>query len=303
LAKSVGSNIFDKVLCTYVPSRHPYEFINAEDFLLLVNNIPETTAQEFRAEFTKLSGLPYSYNAPRIIELDGFGEVQNASVSVAVSAIINGEFGSALSANITATNSPTSYTISSGTLPTGLSLNATTGRISGTPTAAGDGMVVGITASNAGGNGSANLTFNISKASQTISGLAASVTKTYGDAVFGLNAASSANLTVTYSSSNTAVATISGGNVTIVAPGNTTITASQAGNANYAASSSVATLTVNKKTLSLTGVAVASKIYDGSTSATINGTLSGVVGSDVITLTGTVRSQRGRALIVDIWAF
>jgi hypothetical protein len=77
LAKSVGSNIFDKVLCTYVPSRHPYEFINAEDFLLLVNNVQETTAQDFRAEFTKLSGLPYSYNAPRIIELDGFGEVQN----------------------------------------------------------------------------------------------------------------------------------------------------------------------------------------------------------------------------------
>jgi hypothetical protein len=84
-------------------------------------------------------------------------------------ATINGTVGTPLSANITATNSPTSYAISSGTLPSGLSLNGTTGLISGTPTAAGNGTVVAVTATSAGGTSApANLTFNIAPILPTI---------------------------------------------------------------------------------------------------------------------------------------
>ncbi len=158
LAKSLGSNTFDRVLFTYVPPRHPYEFVNAADALLLANNVTETTAQEFRAEFTKLSGLPYNYNAPRIIELDGFGVAPTPTplptpvITSGTSA--SGTVGTAFTYQITATNNATAYGASG--LPAGLTLNATSGRIRGTPTAAGN-FTVNLTATNAGGTSNATV--------------------------------------------------------------------------------------------------------------------------------------------------
>jgi hypothetical protein len=70
-----------------------------------------------------------------------------------------GAVGTAFSYQITATNSPTSY-ILSGSLPSGLSFNASTGTINGTPTANGV-SVVTISATNAGGTGTANLTIAV----------------------------------------------------------------------------------------------------------------------------------------------
>lgn len=112
--------------------------------------------------------------------------------------------------------------------------------------------------------------------------------KTYGDATFALTATASSGLAVSYASSNTAVATVSGSTVTIVGAGSTIITASQAGNGTYCAATSVdQSLTVNTKTLTVTGAAATSKTYDGTTDAVITGTLSGIVGADDVTLTGT----------------
>jgi Concanavalin A-like lectin/glucanases superfamily/Putative Ig domain len=67
--------------------------------------------------------------------------------------------GSAFSYQITATNAPTSYGATS--LPLGLSVNMTTGLISGTPTGAGT-FNVDLSASNASGTGSATLVLSIS---------------------------------------------------------------------------------------------------------------------------------------------
>ncbi len=70
----------------------------------------------------------------------------------------SGTVGSAFSYQITASNSPVSY--ASGPLPAGLTLNATTGMISGVPTSAGA-YTVTISAINAGGAGTLNLTLTI----------------------------------------------------------------------------------------------------------------------------------------------
>ena len=155
-------------------------------------------------------------------------------------ATINGRVGISLSANITATNTPTTYALASGSWPAGLSLNSTTGIISGIPTAAGNGTVVVVRASNTTGNGTGNFTFNISKGTQTISGVATTLSKAAGSAAYSLNAKVSSNLTLSYASSNTSVATVAAnGTVTVGRAGTTTLTVSQAGNANYNAASSV----------------------------------------------------------------
>jgi len=175
------------------------------------------------------------------------GTVSQAGVAPTVTAAtIPGTFGVALSANVVASQNPTSYAISSGTLPAGLSLNPTTGAITGTPTAAGTGVVVNVTASNATGTSApANLTFDIAKAAQTITGLSTADSKYTTAPSYNLTATASSGLTVTYTSSNEAVATVSGSAVTIVGPGTTTITAIQAGDNNYnAASNLTQTLTI-----------------------------------------------------------
>src|SRR5439155_21188355 len=73
--------------------------------------------------------------------------------------------GVAFSYQITATNNPTSYNATG--LPPGLSVNTSTGLISGTPTTAGTYSVT-ISATNAGGTGSATLTLTIKPAAPVI---------------------------------------------------------------------------------------------------------------------------------------
>jgi hypothetical protein len=89
--------------------------------------------------------------------------------------------------------------------------------------------------------------------------------KTYGvgvAAAFTLTATTTSPLTVTYVSSNPAVATVVGKVVTIKGVGTTTITALQAGSITYAAAEPVAqTLTVNKKSQTITFAEIANKTY------------------------------------------
>jgi hypothetical protein len=170
-----------------------------------------------------------------------------STIPVVLPSTINGTVSTALNTNITAAYSPTSYAVVNGTLPDGLSLNATTGAISGTPTTATvDSTVVLVRATNSSGSGTGNLTFTIAKASQSISGVASTLSLTTGAAAYSLNASVSSNLTLSYSSSNTSVATVaSNGTVTVVGAGSTILTVSQAGNSNYDPASSVfQTLTV-----------------------------------------------------------
>ena len=215
----------------------------------------------------------------------------NAVIPVVTGASLNGNVGTPFTYNIMATNAPTSYAVSSGTLPNGLTLNTTTGQISGTPTTAGS-FSVDVTATNVGGTSTpATLSFTIGLSNQTITfGVLSSVT--YGVAPYTLTATASSTLPVSFASSNTAVATISGTTITIVGAGTTTITASQAGDSNYnPATNVVRALTVNQKALTITGVTADNKVQDGTTAATLSGTptLVGVeaVDNGNVTVTGT----------------
>lgn len=131
------------------------------------------------------------------------------------------------------------------------------------------------------------LVTDASKTDQTIT-FNAIAPKKYGGANFNLTATASSGLTVTYTSSNTDVATISGKSVTIKNVGTTVITAKQAGNATYNPAANVTqNLVINPKSLTVSSAVANSKVYDGTTDATISGTLTGIVGTDTVVLNGT----------------
>src|SRR5208337_4340347 len=73
----------------------------------------------------------------------------------------SGTVSRAFSYNITATNSPTSYNATG--LPAGLSVNTSSGAITGTPTASGTSSVT-ISAINSSGTGTATLTLVVAPA-------------------------------------------------------------------------------------------------------------------------------------------
>ena len=106
----------------------------------------------------------------------------------------------------------------------------------------------------------------------------------------GLQIGDLGNETFTYSSSESSVATIdsSTGAVAVVGVGSTTISASFAGNDWCKAGSVSYTLTVTPATVTVSGFTASNKTYDGTTTATLSGgTVTGLVGNDVVTATAT----------------
>ena len=161
------------------------------------------------------------------------------------SASLTGKVAVAFSEAISATGSPSSFALATGTLPAGLSLDSDTGVISGQPSAAGS-FSVTVTASNSSGTSSpATIDFTIDKGDQSITVLAATATKFTTDVPYSLGVAATSGLAVSYASSEIGVATFSGGTVTLVGAGSTTLTASQAGDDNWNPATDVTqTLTV-----------------------------------------------------------
>jgi hypothetical protein len=91
--------------------------------------------------------------------------VPTAQPPVVASGSASGTYGTAFTYNISATNSPTSYNATG--LPTGLSVNTSSGAISGTPTQTGS-FTVNLSATNAGGTGNGTLALTINKKSATV---------------------------------------------------------------------------------------------------------------------------------------
>lgn len=126
-----------------------------------------------------------------------------------------------------------------------------------------------ITASQAGNgiyNAAADVqrSFTIGKAPQSIT-FGALAAKVLGDSAFSLGATAGSGLAAAYASSNPAVATVSGSMVTLVGAGTSTLTASQSGNGNYLAATDVGqTLTVNKRSQSITFATLPEKVFGDS---------------------------------------
>ena len=91
--------------------------------------------------------------------------IKPAAPVISSATTASGTVNQAFSYQITASNSPTSYNATN--LPAGLSVNTSSGAITGTPTAAGTSSVT-ISATNAGGTGTATLSITIKPAAPVI---------------------------------------------------------------------------------------------------------------------------------------
>lgn len=159
-------------------------------------------------------------------EVGGSGTV---TPKITTTSLPNGTVDTAYNETLQADNTPTQWSVTSGSLPAGLSLGAD-GTISGTPTTAGTSTFT-VKAANGAGSDSKEFSLTIQSATVPVTGVSLSKT------ALSLFTGESANLTatvepgnatnkaVTWESSNTEVATVdNSGKVTAVGAGEATIT-------------------------------------------------------------------------------
>jgi uncharacterized repeat protein (TIGR03803 family) len=161
----------------------------------------------------------------------------------------------AISYQITTTGSPSSF--GAGGLPSWLTLNPSTGLISGTPPASGV-YTIYPTATNLVGTAEAAVVIAVGNVSQTIT-FPAIANQVYG-AKFSTGATASSGLPITYTTSGPV--TISGNTVTVTGVGTVTIRARQNGNSHYLPAPSVAhSFTVSQASQTISFPAVGTKSY------------------------------------------
>ena len=163
---------------------------------------------------------------------------QSVGLAVTPSAVsgaaVGRAFTQAFSSNGTA---PFTFSVTSGSLPSGLSLTSS-GVLSGTPTTAGTSTFLISVTDSVGASGGANISMTVAKGNQTIT-FNAPANAVVGT-TFTLNGTASSGLEVDYSIASPTVCTRSGNTLSFIAIGVCSITPLQSGNANYFAAPSSA---------------------------------------------------------------
>ncbi|MEY4594060.1 MAG: hypothetical protein RIQ47_470, partial [Bacteroidota bacterium] len=211
--------------------------------------------------------------------------VQAPSISSSTNG--NSTYGASSSYTITASNSPTSYNATN--LPTGMTVNTTSGVIAvGATTAAGNYSIT-ISATNSGGTGSATLSYTVNKASPTATVTVGSYT--YNGVAQGPNSVSAPAVgsgvaptgAVTWSYEGTGTTSYGPSSTRPTSAGEYTATATIASDGNYEqASSSATAFTIAKAALTVTANDV---------SKTEGLTLTGGSGSTAFTSSGLQNSE------------
>ena len=153
------------------------------------------------------------------------------SIPVVNDAEPTGKVGETFSFQVTASNDPTNYFVSSEALPVGLSLDGNSGLVAGTPTQAGE-FIIGIKATNvAGTSAEGTFIFTIYKGTQTV--ILPDVNAYLGGETIILPETTDKGFPIEYVSDDETVAGVSGNILTIVGLGSTEIFAGNDGDSNY----------------------------------------------------------------------
>ena len=175
----------------------------------------------------------------------------SAPPKITTASLPNGEVDKNYSQTLASDNNPTNWSITSGSLPAGLTLDTSTGEITGTPTTA-DTYTFTVTATNTAGSDSKEYTLIIKSVPVTGVKLDKTELSLYTGESALLNATvepdNATNKTVTWSSNNEAVATVDNGKVTAVAEGEATITVTTEDGSNTA----ICKVKVTQSTYSIT---------------------------------------------------
>ena len=245
------------------------------------------------------SGTTITYNEPidgtvTVLETPTAPEITTTSLTYNAGATVSG--------TLEATGGGITWTKVSG--PTWLSV-AADGTLSGTAPSAAETSTLKVTAANANGSATKDITVTVSalpSVELSFTGVTGdTVSKTYGAAAYTeaatVSVPSSYSGTITYSSSKPTVATVDedSGEVTIVGAGSTIITANASGiQGEYAPATVSYTLNVAKKELTVTGAEATDREYDKTTAIEITyDSLDGVITDDdvtISTISGTVTS-------------
>jgi hypothetical protein len=279
----------------------PSGFVNGENSSVILGTVSYTTNYSdttpagssgitITPVVSSLTASNYTFTAA-----NGTITITSAPVPSVTSALtFNAVYGTVASTyTITATNSPTSYSASP--LPTGLAFNSSTGEITGTPAASPGNYSITISASNAGGSSTnQTLVYTITAKELTISGAIAD-NKIYDRT--NVATISGSTLVGVFGSDNVSVSN-TGTFATINVSNGVSVTSTQTLSGLDAGKYSLTLPTglaadITAKEVTISGAAAQNKGFDGNTTATITGSLNGVIAPDAVTLTlsGTFASS------------
>ena len=186
---------------------------------------------------------------------------------------------------------PYTYAVSSGALPAGISLNPTTGVLSGTPTAAGS-FSFTITATDSSASpgpykGTATYSLTVNAGTTTLT-FAAVPAQTYGNPPFMVSANSASTGAITYSVvSGPATVVASTGVAILTGAGAVTIEASQAATASYNSATTMTTILAAKQATQ-TSVSASPTVATPVQTVTLTATVSATIAGTPATPTGAV---------------
>jgi hypothetical protein len=271
----------------------PSGFVNGENSSVILGTVSYTTNYTdttpagtsgitITPDVSSLTASNYSFTP-----VNGVITIAASPVPVITSPLtFSADYGTLASTyTIVATNAPTSY--SATPLPTGLAFNSSTGEITGTPTALPGNYNITISASNSGGPSTNQiLVYTITPKPLTVSGAVADnkiydrtiVATISGSTLVGIYGSD----VVTVSNTGTFSSSLVANGITVTST--QTLSGADAGKYSLTVPTGL-TANITPKSLTISGAVAQNKVFDGTTTATITGTLSGVISPDVVTLT------------------